>query len=316
VRKVGLIVALIAVAAAVPGAATSEPTRAVSSSGSWFWGSADHTFTTVKLNVEQGACGLLVSPEMQGIVIQGISGSGVTVNQYSPLPHTGFVGLVITPPVAAGGTVQFTMQTNEALTASTTIAVQIFVQCNGPVAESFDVTQAPPPAPPPPPPPVQPPCKCTRLTTRIVPSSVKLSRLVSGRGFLLDFTLHWQMTCVNKGSGCTGQIEFIPPSGKLGVKVYHSSYDRELVPGDEYYVRCPGDCAGVSDGGKSMALAVFVGKGGKLGPADWSSESIPIKIQPYCITGWGRAGKKLPTVKLRIAFDDAGRIDLKDSKLR
>ena len=203
--------------------------------------------------------------------------------------------MLMSPQVPTAGTVQFTIQTNEALKSDTVLTVAIWPQdqCAAPLMpcagapndsciEAIDVAEAPPPPPPPP------PCKCIRLRTRIAPSSVKLW-YHGPTAFVLYFTLHWQMTCLNKGSGCTGLVELLARRGKLGVKVYHSDYRHRDV-------HFPGDCAGVSEGGAPVTFSVFnpsrnPGPAGKLGPADWSSESVPIYIQSYCITGWGRRAR-------------------------
>ena len=124
--RLGLL--LLAVAAVAAGAAPAQTTRGAASSGSWVWGSADHTRETVKLMLDQGACQLLIAPEARGIEIDAVSGP-VELSSQSSLPHP-FVGLDASPAVGPNGTLQFTLQTNVALPATTTISIEIYPQCN------------------------------------------------------------------------------------------------------------------------------------------------------------------------------------------
>jgi hypothetical protein len=144
-----LIVALAGAVglALVPATATSRSSR-VTSSGTWAWASADHTIAAIKLALTNGACQLVVAPEASGESIEAVIGSNVSDSPATPTPHP-FVGLNVNPPVTAGGTLQFSIQTSPALPANTVISVQIYPTCNsGAGLEQVNATQAPTTLPP------------------------------------------------------------------------------------------------------------------------------------------------------------------------
>src|SRR5690348_10220652 len=154
---VALLLPLAAVVLLLPGGSIAGSTRSAASTGSWFWGTADHTLATVQLIVDTAVCGVIVAPEAQGITIEGVTGA-ITVSTQTPVPRAGDVALLANPALGPNGTLQFTLQTNVALPTGTVISIQIYPDCSGPSGEQVNATQvSPTPPPPPPPSPLPPP---------------------------------------------------------------------------------------------------------------------------------------------------------------
>jgi hypothetical protein len=197
--KLSILLVLGALAALLPSAAMPRSAHPASSSGTWSYASADQTLVTIKLALDNGACQLLVAPMAQGISIQAVNGP-VTLNPQTPLPHP-FIGLQANPPVGAGGTLQFSIQTSPALPATTVINVQVYPACNaGTGLEQLDVAQAPQTAPPPPPT----ACKCSKIDLTTTPVN-----FTDDRNF--ELALNWTIHCTGGAGTCRGEIDSLPP---------------------------------------------------------------------------------------------------------
>jgi hypothetical protein len=166
---------------------------------------------------------------------------------------------------------------------------------------------APPPPPPPPPPPTRPKsCKCILLTARIVPSSLDLYKPTTPQ-MALSFDVHWVMTCLKtKGAkGCSGTLHFPAPHGKA----YETTFSED-APNPSLTVDCKGKCGKAKDGSQGVTIDSLAGKG-DLGPSQRARLGrLPIVIERVCNR------KVLAPIKLWVAFDSAGNIDVAKSKLQ
>lgn len=219
--------------------------------------------------------------------------------------HQGLITLVVTD--AAGWRCQTTYKGTLSSEAALTIGLDVNSEpvCTGPTA-------TPPPPPPTPPPPPAKPCKCVQLTARILPSSLKL---VSLKKSLITFVVHWVLTC-SKGSGasCRGKLDFIDqvvktPDGhryEIGV---------DGAPGLPYpldlpEVRCQSVCGGQQDGTSARPDEKLHILGGFDTRVRENLKGFPVVIAGRC------QARRLAPIKLWIAFDIIGDIDLAKSKLQ
>jgi hypothetical protein len=121
-----------------------------------------------------------------------------------------------------------------------------------------------------------PPCKCVRLTARILPKSLHAGI------HKLRFRIHWGITCLGGSGGCRGTL------------------DVAQTPGVD--IACRGNCGGTTEGSASREVGIGL-------PFERDEEKTPIVIRRSC------QGRVLAPVKLRIVFDTGGDVDLKRSKL-
>ena len=145
----------------------------------------------------------------------------------------------------------------------------------------------------------EPPCRCLSLDARIIPASIALTpgpaKAGHGPSLAVDFTLHWALRCSGgTGSGCKGTVK---PTGHTYTVLGSSN-------GQGTEIQCRASCAKTTGGGKRYRYATGSDRAGlaKLG-------RVSIVIRRTC------QGKALPTVSLWVAFDRAGRVSLKSSKL-
>lgn len=186
---------------------------------------------------------------------------------------------------------------------------------NGPVGTTTTTTTTPPAAPT--------PCKCVLLTARIVPGTVKLVD-PGARSMRLEFGVHWVLNC-SKGAdteqigkveipACSGKLVMFAPSrkGKSLADTRTTGYLNHFVDSEgrtrgNVEVKCVGHCAKVTEGTAHFRL-----DGGNMGHALRAKvKSLPITIHRYC-----RGRAPLADIKLSIAFDGLGLLDLEDSDLR
>jgi hypothetical protein len=164
--------------------------------------------------------------------------------------------------------------------------------------------------------PVAPPpaCKCMSLTARILPGTLKFYGHRYDYPLYLSFALHWTMSCRKGDGGCNGMLELVAPeekaNPKTGDKGYSSDFCIRACFGPEDHLatitlHCRGACATTSEGAAGFTLHSSHG----LGPLLREFESIPIVIRRTC------QGKKVPPIRLSIAFGRGGAVDLAKSKL-
>jgi len=153
------------------------------------------------------------------------------------------------------------------------------------------------------------PCRCRSLTARIVSPSLGHP---NGRGLDMYFGLHWTLGCTPGAGGCEGKLTILAPHQKPNPRTKEKGYVSHFKVGplgnkrlvDSVGVACPGACANTTAGTYHLRLDSF-----DLGVHERALESIPIVVQRSC------QGKALPPIRLTIAFDDDGRIDLPKSRL-
>jgi hypothetical protein len=170
---------------------------------------------------------------------------------------------------------------------------------NSPPAFAGTAT-GPPPAPPPPPKPKT--CKCTSLTARIVPQSLRQKHPLSGN-LALSFDVQWTIKCTKGSGGCTGGLTVVAPQQKANTRTGDPGYTTRLQGAAATTFTCTGKCGKSTDSKDRNTLRSTKG----LLPDARALESIPIVISRAC--------RGQPPVRLSIAFDRDGRVDLKESKL-
>ena len=138
-----------------------------------------------------------------------------------------------------------------------------------------------------------------RLGARIIPASIALTpgpaKPGHGPSLAVDFTLHWTLRCSGgTGSGCKGTVK---PTGHTYTVLGSSN-------GQGTEIQCRASCTKTTGGGQRYRYTTGSDRAGlaKLG-------RVSIVIRRTC------QGKVLPPVGLWIAFDSAGRVSLKSSKL-
>jgi hypothetical protein len=143
------------------------------------------------------------------------------------------------------------------------------------------------------------PCTCLSLGARIIPASIALTpgpaKADHGPSLALDFTVNWALRCSGgTGSGCKGTVK---PTGHTYTVLGASN-------GQDTVIQCRASCTKTTGGGRRYRYATESDRVqlAKLG-------RISIVIRRTC------QGKTLPPVSLWIAFDRAGRVSLKTSKL-
>jgi hypothetical protein len=165
----------------------------------------------------------------------------------------------------------------------------------GPVGGPFSPAgTATGPEPPPPP-----PCTCLSLGARIIPASIALTpgpaKAGHGPSLAVDFTLHWTLQCSGgTGSGCNGTVK---PTGHTYTVLGSSN-------GQGTEIQCRASCTKTTGGGQRYRYATGSDRAGLA-----KLRRVSIVIRRTC------QGNALPPVSLWVAFDRAGRVSLKSSKL-
>jgi hypothetical protein len=153
-------------------------------------------------------------------------------------------------------------------------------------------------------------CECQRLTARIVPSSLRSEPLRGQQTLHLRFTLHWLLSCSTGNGACVCEIAAKTPKrawnaakGDLGYLVSLMRADDKLPSGK---VACRAKCRETVDGGVAFELRT-VSRG--LDPIHRADESLPLVYGRKC------QGKTAAPIRLSLHFDEAGKLDVKRSRL-
>jgi hypothetical protein len=154
-------------------------------------------------------------------------------------------------------------------------------------------------------------CKCQRLTARIVPSSLRAEPLVRQETLHLRFTVHWLLSCSSGKGACVGEILAHEPKRKPNPAQHDLGYHVLLKRAADgasapWGVHCRAKCGDAVDGGVVVEL-VSTSKG--LDAVHRSAESLPLVFGRTC------QRKAVAPVRLALHFDDAGRLDVKHSRL-
>lgn len=157
-------------------------------------------------------------------------------------------------------------------------------------------------------PPPLPPCKCKSLTARLAARSLDVDTDRDG-DVKLRMRAHWALTCSSGGGGCDAELRMQAPQQRTNARTGDRGYSTwwetaGFHAGRSWPISCRGECAKKVTDFEDLTLGAE-----GLATAERASESIPIVIRRKC------QGKALPPVRLSIAFDRNGKVDLKKSKL-
>ena len=130
------------------------------------------------------------------------------------------------------------------------------------------------------------PCRCKRFAVRAV--RPELDR--SSDGVFLGFAMSWGLVCSVGTGGCRATFDIEPPEGF------------DMRQPDKTPIACRGRCDGSETGRTAVSLRA---------PARRARAPVTyvVRIRRTC------QGRKLQTLKLRLRFDDDGRLSRKRSDL-
>jgi hypothetical protein len=159
-------------------------------------------------------------------------------------------------------------------------------------------------------------CRCALMTGRILPAATKELPLRKHETLRLQLAFHWVLNCTGGKGGCAAslgldRLHHAPNAaqhdpGYITQIEIMSGKGQKSERGDVHFL-CRGKCAKLTEGTFEIELSSY-SRG--LDALNRSGDSLPIVLSRSC------QGHRLKPLRLSVAFDSAGKLDLAHSKLR